>query len=408
MIEYLKNVYSLRLLSETRLQLMISSSLMMVMGTNIIYPILPVIHDTLNISKAQIGLVISAFTFPTVFTAPLTGIIADLRGRKWIMVAGLLLYGLAGLSITFISDFKWLLLLRAIQGVGYSGVMPLVVVLIGDSFTKEKEAAAQGMKVFVDRVGMLCFPPLAGILGVIAWQAPFILYGLAIPLALCVLRWIPEPNITKHKQILPYFKDVFSLVRSLNCLAIFSMSSLRFFLEVGFFTFLPIFAIETLKVSVAKGGFLFTLFAIGAMITSSQLGLFVKRFKRIHLVILAFFIQGICLLTVPVTDSIFWIGIVMLFFGLANGVISPSQKSLLTQSAPGKLRGGVVSADRVLQNFSKTVSPLISGLLLSLNSVESVFLVLGAVALVWVTAVFLLQTSGYLNYDISLTPGSAR
>ena len=106
-----------------------------------------------------------------------------------------------------------------------------------------------------------------------------------------------------------------------------------------------------------------------------------SRFKRIHLVILAFFIQGFCLLTVPAAASIFWIGVVMLFFGLANGVISPSQKSLLTQSAPGKLRGGVVSADRALQNLSKTVSPLISGLLLSLNRVESVFLVLGAVAL---------------------------
>ena len=362
MIEYLKNAYSLRLLSETKLQIMISSSLMMVMGTNIIYPILPVIHDSLNISKAQIGLVISAFTFPTVFTAPLTGFIADLRGRKWIMVVGLLLYGLAGLGISFISDFKWLLLLRAIQGVGYSGVMPLVVVLIGDSFAKEQEASAQGMKVFVDRVGMLCFPPLAGLLGVIAWQAPFILYGLAVPLALCVHRWIPEPDIAKHKRILPYIKDVFSLVRSLNCLTIFSMSSLRFFLEVGFFTFLPIFAIEALKVSVVKGGFLFTLFAIGAMATSSQLGVFVKRLKRIHLVILAFFIQGIGLLTIPVANSIFWIGIVMLFFGLANGIISPLQKSLLTQSAPGNLRGGVVSADRVLQNFSKTISPLISGL----------------------------------------------
>ena len=408
MNEYLKNTYSLRLLSETKLQIMISSSLMMVMGTNIIYPILPVIHDSLHISKAQIGLVVSAFTFPTVFTAPLIGFIADLRGRKWIMVAGLLLYGLAGLSISLTSDFKWLLLLRAIQGVGYSGVMPLVVVLIGDSFSKEQEAAAQGMKVFVDRVGMLFFPPMAGLLGVVAWQSPFILYGLAIPLALCVLRWIPEPDITKHKRVLPYIKDVFSLVRSLNCLAIFSMSSLRFFLEVGFFTFLPIFAIEALKVSVAKGGFLFTLFAIGAMITSSQLGLFVRRFKRIHLVILSFFIQGICLLTVPVVNSIFWIGVVMLFFGLSNGVISPTQKSLLTQSAPGKLRGGVVSADRVLQNFSKTVSPLISGLLLSINSIESVFLVLGAVALVWVTGVFLLQTLGYLQYDIELTSDPAR
>ena len=133
---------------------------MMVMGTHLIVPILPLIHDSLQIPKAQIGLVLSAFAFPAIFMAPLAGFVADLRGRKWVMVIGLLLYGGAGLSISVVNDFKWLLFLRTLQGVGYSGVMPLVVVLIGDSYAKERETAAQGMKVFMDRIGMVCFFPI--------------------------------------------------------------------------------------------------------------------------------------------------------------------------------------------------------------------------------------------------------
>jgi len=403
----LRIFYSLKLLHEPLLQIMVSSSLIMVMGTNIIYPVLPVIHDSLHIPKAQIGLVISAFTFPAVFMAPLAGFVADLRGRKWVMALGLLLYGVAGLSISLTGSFKWLLFLRLVQGIGYSGVMPLVVVLIGDSFTKEQETAAQGMKVFVDRFGTLFLPPLAGIMGVLAWQLPFVLYGFAIPLAFCVLRWVPEPQIIRHKRVLPYFKDVFALIRRLYCLTIFSISSLRHFLQVGFFTYLPIFAINTMGISVAKGGFLFTLYAVGAMLTSSQLGLLALRFQRINLVILAFFIQGICLLIVPAVPNILALIVVMLFFGLANGIISPSHKSLLTQSAPGKLRGGVVSADRVLQNICKTVSPLIAGLILSLSKVEMVFPILGAIALVWVISVFVLNIWGYLQPGKELTPDMA-
>jgi len=87
----------------------------------------------------------------------------------------------------------------------------------------------------------------------------------------------------------------------------------------------------------------------------------------------------------------------MLVFGLANGVISPTHKSLLTQSAPGKLRGGVVSADRVIQNISKTVSPPIAGLVFGLSNVQGVFLVLAAVALVWVLSVLVLQMQGRLQ-----------
>ena len=111
MKQSLKIFYSLKLLRETQLQIMVSSSLIMVMGTIIIYPILPVIHNSLHIPKAQLGIVISAFTFPAVFMAPLAGFVADLRGRKWIMAISLLLYGLAGLSISLVSDLKWLLLL---------------------------------------------------------------------------------------------------------------------------------------------------------------------------------------------------------------------------------------------------------------------------------------------------------
>ena len=392
-----RSTYSLRLLRKTDLQLIYAASLLMMMGSSLIYPILPVIHESLRIPKEQIGLVLSAFALPAVFMAPLAGFIADLRGRKWVMVGGLFLYGLAGFGITVTNDFTWLLVLRTVQGVGYSGVMPLVVVLIGDTYTREQETTAQGMKVFIDRIGMLCFPAVAGLLGAVAWQIPFLLYGLAVPVALCVLRWLPEPDITRHTRPMPYFKDVIAVARQLRCLVIFSISSLRFFLEYAFFTYLPIFALYALGVTVAKGGFLFTIYAVGAMVTASQVGTLVLRWERVNLVILAFFVQAVCLLATPPAQGFWWLGGVMLVFGLANGVISPTHKSLLTQSAPGQLRGGVVSADRVIQNISKTVSPPIAGLVFGLSNVQGVFLVLAAVALVWVLSVLVLQMQGRLQ-----------
>ncbi len=108
-------------------------------------------------------------------------------------------------------------------------------------------------------------------------------------------------------------------------------------------------------------------------------------------------LSTLCLLTIPAAHSFWWLGAIMFCFGLADGIISPIQKSLLTQSAPGSLRGGVVSVDRVLQSICKTVSPLISGLILAVSNVEMVFLILGAIALVWVLSVLMLQMRGYLH-----------
>ena len=39
---------------------------MMIMGASLVYPVLPVVADSLGISIGQIGLVLTAFTVPAV------------------------------------------------------------------------------------------------------------------------------------------------------------------------------------------------------------------------------------------------------------------------------------------------------------------------------------------------------
>jgi MFS family permease len=393
----LKSIRDLELHRNRPLQLIYATSMMMIMGTALLYPVLPIIVQSLEVSPLRIGLVMSAFSLPAVFLAPVGGVMADLRGRKVVLVTCLLLYGAAGLAVGLVDSFGWLLALRAVQGVGYSGIMPLAIVLIGDSFSGQREVTAQGMKVFFDRAGNLLFPLAGGFLGVIAWQAPFFAYGVAIPLALGVWRWLPEPEVTRGGQSRVYFRGVLTLALMPRTLTIFSMSSLRFFLEVAFFTYLPIFALQSLDISVQKGGLLFTVFALGAMVTSSQIGTLAGRHDKTRMVLVAFLLQGLCLLAASVATSLWWFLGIMLLFGVANGVISPTQKSLLTQSAPRELRGGVVAGDRITQNLAKTVAPPIAGLILTASSIPTMFRVLGVIALAWVALVLVLQIRGVLR-----------
>jgi predicted MFS family arabinose efflux permease len=67
---------------------------------------------------------------------------------------------------------------------------------------------------------------------------------------------------------------------------------------------------------------------------------------------------------------------------LANGVISPMQKSLLTQNAPAEVRGGVVSFDRLIQQVSKTAATSVVGLLLVTAELPTIFWMLGVLSFV--------------------------
>ena len=76
------------------------------------------------------------------------------------------------------------------------------------------------------------------------------------------------------------------------------------------------------------------------------------------------------------------VGAALFFYGLANGVISPMQKSLLTQNAPAELRGGIVSCDRLIQQVSKTTSTSIVGLMLVSAELPTIFWLLGILSFI--------------------------
>ncbi len=378
------SIFSLGVLAPEKrrpLALVYATSIAVVMGVNFIQPALPAMIEPFGISDAAIGLVMTVFTAPAIFLAPLFGLVADLHGRRPLLAFGLMIYGISGAAMALAPDFTWLLILRAIQGIGYAAVIPLTIVLIGDLLEGENEIGGQGLKVFLDRVGYMVLPPLGGLLATIAWFWPFALYFLAVPLGLAALLWMPE---TKGKQKIgtkSYLGDIARLARHPRLMIAFAAGFLRFFLDYGFLTYLPLFLVRSHGVSTATAGFLYTSFALGAMITSSQAGRIAAGRDKAQLLFFAFLISGAAVIAVPFTTGIAVIGGALFFYGLANGVISPLQKSLLTQNAPLDLRGGIVSVDRLIQQVSKTSATSIVGLLLLAVELPAIFWFMGILSL---------------------------
>ena len=280
--------------------------------------------------------------------------------------------------------------------------MPLVTVLIGDAFPDARQqTTAQGVKVVLDRVTLLVLPVAAGVLAAIAWQWPFVLYGVAIPMALAAVRWLPVPAMERRTHAPSYLREVARAAVRLRSLVIFSMSSLRFFIEVSFFIFVPLYALNVLDVPVVRGGLLFTAFAVGSIATAGAVGPLAARFERMPLVAVAFVAQGMALVGASVAPNVWVLGLAMLVFGLANGVISPVQKSLLTQAVPTELRGGYVSADRLAQNGTKSIAPLVAGIVVAVAGIPVMFQVLAGVAGAWALGVIVLARLGLLRSGVT-------
>lgn len=359
------------------LSIVYASSIALMMGVNFIQPALPALTDPFGVSDAQLSWIMTVFTAPAIVLSPIFGVVADLYGRRLLLSLGLIAFGIFGAAMALAPNFGWLLVFRALQGIGFSAVIPLTIVLIGDLLEGDKEISGQGLKVFLDRIGYLIFPPLGGLLAMIAWYWPFVFYVLTIPVGVAAWVWMPETKGKNSSGTAAYLGDILRLTRHPRLLIAFSAGFLRFFLDYGFLTYFPLFLVRTHGISTATAGLLYTFFALGAMVTSSQAGRLAAGRDKAHILFLAFIVSGAAVAAVPLVPGVWLVGGALFFYGLANGVISPMQKSLLTQNAPAELRGGIVSFDRLIQQVSKTSSTSIVGLLLVSAELPTIFWILG-------------------------------
>jgi predicted MFS family arabinose efflux permease len=395
-MSFISSFFGLGVLSpETRraLTLVYGASLALMMGVNFIQPALPAMIEPFGISDSELSLVMTVFTAPAIVLSPIFGVVADLYGRRLLLAGGLILFGISGTAMAFATSFTELLVFRAIQGIGFSAVIPLTIVLIGDLLEGNEEIGGQGLKVFLDRIGYMILPPLGGLLAAFAWHWPFLLYIVTVPLGLLTFFWMPETKSKARTGTRAYLGEILILTRHPRLLVAFSAGFLRFFLDYGFLTYFPLFLVRTHGISTATAGLLYVFFSVGAMLTSSQAGRIAAGRDKAQVLFIAFLVSGIALIGVPFMPGGWMVGVCLFFYGVANGVISPMQKSLLTQNAPVDLRGGIVSFDRFIQQTSKTISTSVVGLLLVSADLPTIFWMLGLLSLASVALMALLLPS---------------
>src|SRR6056297_3660165 len=175
------NQQSIPLRRDKNLYIIFGITLMAVMGVASITPAFPGIIKAFDISKTQVAYLITVFTLPGIFMAPVMGILADRFGRKIIIIPSLFVFALAGFACTFATSFVTLLILRFFQGVGMSSLGMLNTTMIGDLYSGNKRSSAMGYVSGVLSIGTATYPAIGGFLADIAWNIPFLLPLLAIP-----------------------------------------------------------------------------------------------------------------------------------------------------------------------------------------------------------------------------------
>jgi len=372
-----------RVYRDRNFQIVCGASLMGMMMVAMVVPAFPTMVEAFGVSEQSIGLLISVYTLPNFLFAPLAGIMADRLGRRRLLIPSLFLFGIFGGACALAPDFKTLLILRGLQGIGGAPLMGVPGAIIGDLFSGQKRAEAMGLNTTAMYVGYVIYPLLGGALANFAWNYAFLPFLIAIPVGIIALVSLRCPEPENKQSLKDYLGNALRYLKSLKVLWLFSATVITYILLYGaYLTYFSLLLGERFHASPFTIGLFISIIGVMTAVASSQLGRLSKRFSVASLIIGAFGIYACAMAITPVVPNLWSCLLPTILFSIAHGLNLPGQRIIAAGIAPLEHRAGFMAVQGTMIPLGMTIGPLIMGLAFSFTGLNVTFLIAALIALV--------------------------
>jgi predicted MFS family arabinose efflux permease len=253
--------------------------------TNLYAPqsVLPLLKEDFAVSAGEISLIMTACTLAVALVAPFSGLIADLVGRKRVIVAAM-----AGLSvptalIALAPDTSSLIVLRFVQGLLLPPIFATLVAYIGEEWPPAEATYMTGVYLAAGSFGGFLGRFLTGLLSEwIGWRGAFVVTGvLTFVLAIGVATMLPrESRFVRASNLSAAIVQMLRHLGNGRLLATYGVGFGVLFNFVAAFTYINFYlAAPPFNLSPALLGSLFVTYLLGTALTPLT-GRAVARFGR--------------------------------------------------------------------------------------------------------------------------------
>ncbi len=291
--------------------------------------------------------------------APLGGLLIDRVGRKPMLIAAALLYGLAGTAGLWLDNLVALLASRALLGAAVAVTMTVATTLVGDFFRGEERDRFVGLQSAAMAGGGIVFMLGGGVLAEISWRGPFLVYGLAFlvaPLAFIALPRSPSSALSSEYEAVP------TPMEATRPHVIVFLYIVAFLNQIAFYmlpTQLPFVVASSFESGAATlTGALIATQTLFAALTALNFSRLRKRMSRLALFAVGFGGTGLAYILLSQIEGplLFF---VMAFAGMAGGVMMPNIQSWIVGAVTDEARGRVVGGLSSITFFGQFMSPIV-------------------------------------------------
>ena len=313
--------------------------------------------------------VFSVYLFGSTITMPVYGKLADLYGRRRMLLAAIGLFVGGSLVCALARTMPHLILARGLQGLGAGGLVPLALTVSGDLYSIEERARIQGLFSSVWGIGSLV-GPLAGafLTMTLGWRSIFV---LNLPLGLAAAwivgtRMIEAGGGAAREPGGPGLRALFSR----RAIAVPYLSSTLMGIALfGVTTYVPLFVQGARGGSAGSAGAVITPLILCWAVSATAGGRLILRagFRRAAVLgggLLVIGFAGLVAATVGDAPTA-WISAACAVVGLGLGPTALSQLLAVQEDAPAPQRGIATSLVPFFRTVGGTLGVAAMGAVLS-------------------------------------------
>jgi MFS family permease len=327
------------------------------LGVGLVAPLIPILLGEYGQNSFLVGLIGSTmFAAFTLASFPV-GAATDRFGPKPVLVAGLIVYGLAILLFAFIHVTRLFFIVRAVEGVGASAISVATETMISRLSEHGERARRMSYYALAVGIGWAGGPETGALLYGIRHEVPFIgCFALSVIAALLAALFIRKaPAGSNHGEA------IFSVLSTRIVVPILA-GSLYGYLMSSLVTLFPLYLKRDLNVSETGMGGIITAVIVGTIISQVPIGRAADRFgKRKTLLVCSVLLVAVFALMSLHTDWRLFL-VTGVLAGALAGSLYPIALALIGQIVRKERLGAATSTFSLAFGTGSLIGPSASGL----------------------------------------------
>ena len=335
----------------------------------IIMPLGPQYMRVFQISPGQFGLMVSAYAISAGISGVVAGFFLDLFDRKPALVWLYAGFTLGTVCCALAPTYHLLVAARAVAG-AFGGVAgALILAIIGDAIPEHRRGAAMGLVMSSFSIASICGVPIGLVLATrLNWHVPFyVLAGVSVVIGGMAARVLPAlcGHLAHAHDQHPARRLLAVLLHADHQMAFVFMAGLTF---TGFtiFPYLSNYMVANVGLTENQLPFIYLFGGSATLFSMNLIGRWADRTgkKRVFTVMSLVAAVPILLLTnLPHVSLVAAVATSTLFMICMSGRMVPAM-ALMTASVEPRYRGGFMSINSSVQQFTSGVAAYTSGMII--------------------------------------------